>query len=97
MPITLVNIQNEHSKTVYVSSAYGELDDECVLNSVNTADNLIIGARGPKTDKYYGVSPDNSLDELIICDIDRGIYFDTNSIDNDIPIYIGTDREIFLN
>lgn len=97
VPITLVNIQNEHSKTVYVSSAYGELDDECVLNSVNTADNLIIGARGPKTDKYYGVSPDNSLDELIICDIDRGIYFDTNSIDNDIPIYIGTDREIFLN
>lgn len=97
VPITLVNIKNNDNKVVYVSGAYSELDDEYVKGSVNSADCLIIGARGPKVKKYYGLSSDNSLDELIIWDIDRGIYFDTNTISNQIPIYIGTQRELYLN
>lgn len=97
VPITLLNIRSGDINTVYASGAYGELDDGYIKKSINSADNLIIGARGPKVKSFYGLLSDNSLSELIICDIDRGIYFDTRTISNQIPIYIGTDREIYLN
>ena len=97
VPVTLLNLKCNDRHIVYASGAYSEFDDEYIKESINSADILIIGARGPKVKSFYGLSNENSLKELIICDIDRGIYFDTDTISNEIPIYIGTDREIYLN
>ena len=97
LPIVLLSLKCGDQSIIHVSGAYSELDDGYFTDAVNNADTLIIGARGPKVKQYYGLAAQNSLDKLIICDIDRGIYLDTTTVSNDIPIYIGGTRELYLN
>ena len=90
VPTILLEIRSIDDNVVYTSAAYSErVDMENIADKIGNADRLIIGARGPRVKEKYSLFGNSNIDEIIICDIDRAIYLDTEGIGLDVPIYVG--------
>ena len=90
VPTIILDIRHGENSVVYTSAAYPERADiENISDKIGNADRLIIGARGPRVKEKYSLFANSNIDEIIICDIDRAIYLDTENISPDVPIYVG--------
>ena len=97
VPTIMLDICRGENHVLYTSAAYIEREDrENVSDKIQSADTLIVGARGPKVKEKYTLFGKSEVDEIIICDIDRAIYLDVAEIDNSIPIYVGKKHKNIL-
>lgn len=94
VPLNTVSIKRGSTNMLYISPCFSETDS--IYNELYSADTLIIGARGPRVKKYYSLENASKLQSLIICDIERGVYLDTKSVEKDLLIYVGYERRSFI-
>ena len=90
VPTIILDIRHGEDSVVYTSAAYPERADiENISDKIGNANTLIVGSRGPRVKEKYSLFGNSNIDEIIICDIDRAIYLDTENISSDVPIYVG--------
>lgn len=99
VPTILVDFSKDGNHIVYTSAAFCEREDIYEISGyIENANALIVGARGPRVKEKYNFFGNSKIEEIVICDIDRAVYLDTQSISKNTPIYVGKKtKNIILN